>query len=472
VEPIRPAAVVAAAVAVPGAVVSVTPARVADSRVNQQIIGAVPASGTATVQVTGHGGLPAVGVAAVVLNVTVVAPQAPGYVTVWPTGIAQTNTSNLNFGAGQNIPNTVIVPVGVDGKVSLFNGSAGSAHLLVDVTGYTVAGVPSAAGAVVSVTPARVADSRVNQQIIGAVPASGTATVQVTGHGGLPAVGVAAVVLNVTVVAPQAPGYVTVWPTGIAQTNTSNLNFGAGQNIPNTVIVPVGVDGKVSLFNGSAGSAHLLVDVTGYTLAGPPPAVTAITPTSGSTSGGTVVTVTGTLLTGATTATFGGTAGTALTVLSDTQLKITSPGHPAGPVDLQVTTPGGTSAATAADNYTYVPAGVQLSPTVTIADGRSASSNSGMYLNNVNASGFVFSDGTVRFGTNYARVATIRGVKPTVVGTKIAAFESSSQDPPAILFSDLDGSNQQRFTKPPDGVIIAATPNGWLESVVAADGIP
>src|SRR5664279_4789364 len=175
--PIRPAAVVAAAVAVPGALVSVTPARVADSRVNQQIIGAVPASGTATVQVTGHGGLPAVGVAAVVLNVTVVAPQAPGYVTVWPTGIARTNTSNLNFGAGQNIPNTMIVPVGVDGKISLFNGSFGSAHLLVDVTGYTVAGVPSAPGAVVPVTPARVADSRVNQQIIGAVPASGTATV-------------------------------------------------------------------------------------------------------------------------------------------------------------------------------------------------------------------------------------------------------------------------------------------------------
>jgi len=319
------------------------------------------------------------------------------------------------------------------------------------------------------VTPARVADSRVNQQIIGAVPASGTATVQVTGHGGLPAVGVAAVVLNVTVVAPQAPGYVTVWPTGIAQTNTSNLNFGAGQNIPNTVIVPVGVDGKISLFNGSAGSAHLLVDVTGYTLAGPPPAVTAITPTSGSTSGGTVVTVTGTLLTGATTVTFGGTAGTALTVLSDTQLRITSPRHPAGPVDIQVTTPGGTSAATAADNYTYVPAGVQLSPTVTIADGRAAST-SRAELTSANASAFLFPDGTVRFGTNYARVATIRGNMPTIVGTKVVTFENSYQDPTAIVFSDLDGSNRQRFTKPADGVIIAATPNGWLESVVAADG--
>jgi hypothetical protein len=53
---------------------------------------------------------------------------------------------------------------------------------------------------VVSVTPARIVDSRVNQQITGAVPALGTATVQVTGQGGIPATNVAAVVLNVTVV--------------------------------------------------------------------------------------------------------------------------------------------------------------------------------------------------------------------------------------------------------------------------------
>ena len=69
-----------------------------------------------------------------------------------------------------------------------------------------VAAAPSVAGAVVSLTPARVADSRVNQQITGAVPAMGTATVQVTGQGGVPAGNVAAVVLNVTVVSPQTEG--------------------------------------------------------------------------------------------------------------------------------------------------------------------------------------------------------------------------------------------------------------------------
>jgi hypothetical protein len=124
-----------------------------------------------------------------------------------------------------------------------------------------VAESPTVAGAVVSVQPARIADSRSNQQINGAVPASGVATVQATGQGGVPASGVSAVLLNVTAVSPQTAGFVTVWPSGIAQTATSNLNFQAGQSIPNTVIVPVGADGKIKLFNGSAGTVQLLVDV-------------------------------------------------------------------------------------------------------------------------------------------------------------------------------------------------------------------
>ena len=130
---------------------------------------------------------------------------------------------------------------------------------------------PSAPGAVVSVTPARIADSLSKQQIRGAVPAHGTVTVQVTGKGRIPATGVSAVLLNVTAVAPQKAGYVTVWPAGIPRTGTSNLNFQAGQTIPNTVIVKVGTGGRIQLYNGSTGTVHLLVDVTGYTLAGTRP---------------------------------------------------------------------------------------------------------------------------------------------------------------------------------------------------------
>ena len=52
--------------------------------------------------------------------------------------------------------------------------------------------------------------------------------------------------------------------SGIPRTGTSNLNFRAGQTIPNTVVVPVGMDGKIQLYNGSTGKFHLLVDVSGY----------------------------------------------------------------------------------------------------------------------------------------------------------------------------------------------------------------
>ena len=78
---------------------------------------------------------------------------------------------------------------------------------------------------------------------------------------------------------------------------------------------------------------------------GPPtPATTSLTPTSGSTTGGTSVVITGTDFTGATAVTFGGTAATGYVVDSDTQITATSPAHAAGTVDVQVTTPDGTSA--------------------------------------------------------------------------------------------------------------------------------
>jgi hypothetical protein len=234
-----PAASVTLTVQVGGAIVPVTPVRIADSRTALQIPGAVRALGSVEVQVTGQGGIPGTGVAAAVLTVTAVAPTADGYLTVWPAGTTRTDTSNLNFVAGQNIPNTVIVPVGDTGAVGIFNGSPGGVHVLVDVTGYIADGTATADGMFVPVRPSRIADSRTGQQIPGPVPALGTVKVQLTDLGEIPG-DAAAVVLTVTAVAPTGSGFVTAWPAGIERTTTSSLNFVAGQTIPNTVIVRVG----------------------------------------------------------------------------------------------------------------------------------------------------------------------------------------------------------------------------------------
>jgi hypothetical protein len=93
-----------------------------------------------------------------------------------------------------------------------------------------------------------------------------------------------------------------------------------------------------------------------------PPTVTKLKPTSGPVAGGTSVTITGTNLTGATAVTFGATAASTFKVNSATSITATSPAETAGTVDVRVTTPGGTSAISAADRFKFAPTVTALSP--------------------------------------------------------------------------------------------------------------
>ena len=91
-----------------------------------------------------------------------------------------------------------------------------------------------------------------------------------------------------------------------------------------------------------------------YTTPPAPPTVTGLSFTTGTTLGGTSLTITGTNLTGATAVRFGATAAILWTVVNATTITVTSPAHAAGAVNVTVTTPGGTSAAAPANQYTYV----------------------------------------------------------------------------------------------------------------------
>jgi hypothetical protein len=133
----------------------------------------------------------------------------------------------------------------------------------------TVATAPPPGRDFVPLVPARLLDTRPGGATIdgkfsgsGAVGPGQTLTLTVTGRGGVPASGVGAVALNVTVTEPTTAGFITVWPTGTTRPTASNLNFVAGQTIPNMVIATIGTNGQVSLFN-SAGATHLVVDVLG-----------------------------------------------------------------------------------------------------------------------------------------------------------------------------------------------------------------
>ncbi len=89
------------------------------------------------------------------------------------------------------------------------------------------------------------------------------------------------------------------------------------------------------------------------TVAAAMPLVTAVSPSSGSPTGGTVTTVTGSGFTGATSVMFGAVPATSFTVVSDSSITAAAPAQLVGVQDISVTTPGGTSAASTADVFTY-----------------------------------------------------------------------------------------------------------------------
>ena len=123
---------------------------------------------------------------------------------------------------------------------------------------------PLPAGSFGVLGPVRLLDTRTALGAAGPVAAGGSVALPVTGHGGVPASGVSAVVLTVTVTQPGRAGYLTAYPDGGARPTVSNLNFTAGQTVPNLVIVPVGADGKIRLYNGSPGTVQLIADIAGY----------------------------------------------------------------------------------------------------------------------------------------------------------------------------------------------------------------
>ena len=220
-----------------------------------------------------------------------------------------------------------------------------------------------------------------------------------------PAVGPAAGGNNVTVT-----GTTFMWPDG--NLTVTEVDFGS---VPaRGFFVNSATQLSVEVPPGSAGTVDVTVKTSAGTTAAtsadqytyfPLPAVTGVSPSSGPIVGGNTVTVTGSGFTGASAVSFETVPATSFTVNSDTSITATVPAGRAGffPLvgvidDVTVTTPGGTSATSAADQYTYEPV-----PAVT---GVSPSSGPSAGGNTVTITGEDFTGGTgfispsaVSFGT-------------------------------------------------------------------------
>ena len=232
----------------------IPPGRIIDTRGGAKV---GPGGAPLIVQIAGQRGVPATGATAAVLNVTAVNAESQGYLTVYPAGQPQPATSSVNYANSSPVANLVIAPLSADGKIAIF--SEQRTDVIVDVTGWFG---PGGVQEFSLITPARLYDSRQpadnpSGTKVGVTPIE----IQVTGKGNVPAIA-RGVVLNVTVDQPAGDGYVTVWPADRGTPDTSNVNFGAGQTIPNSVLIGLSPSGKIRV--SSSVPTNIIVDITGW----------------------------------------------------------------------------------------------------------------------------------------------------------------------------------------------------------------
>lgn len=153
-----------------------------------------------------------------------------------------------------------------------------------------------------------------------------------------------------TSVVISGSGFTGATTVGFGATGSPNITVNSDTQI--TAVTPFGsgtVD--VTVVTPAGSSTPVAADQFAYGAASGLPVVTGISPKMG--SAGSTVTISGSGFTGATAVSFGVTGSPKITVSSDNQIVAVSPAGGIGTVDVTVVTPAGTSAVSAADQFTY-----------------------------------------------------------------------------------------------------------------------
>ncbi|MFM7251599.1 MAG: IPT/TIG domain-containing protein, partial [Ilumatobacteraceae bacterium] len=311
----------------------------------------------------------------------------------------------------------------------------------------TILGTNFTAGSTVSFGTLAAASVTVNSgtRITAVSPATlvpGSVRVVVTASGGASLDGASddfAFVAPVPVVSSVSPssgstvGGTVVTITGTGFLSGASVSFGSVAAASVSVVSPTEIT-AVSPAVLSAGTVRVVVSTSGgasldgvsddFAFVAPVPVVSSVSPSSGSTVGGTVVTITGTGFLSGASVSFGTAAGGTVTVVSPTQITAVAPATVTpGAVDVTVTTGGGTSATAGAENdFTYVAPVPTISAAGSTALSPSSGSSAGGTSVTIVGTGFV-TGASVSFGSLVATSVTVNSpTSMTVVAPATTAL--------------------------------------------------
>ncbi len=208
-----------------------------------------PAGTVSEITAAGANGVPA-DAAAVSLNLTVVYPRTAGFLTVYPCGGDVPNVSNLNFRPSETVASAAVVPIGVDGKICVYQSA--DAHVLVDLNGAF-----GATSGFLPIAPQRADDTR---KTGGPPPGLTVHRVHLAPLIGAPT-GAFEALVNLTTLAGAGPVDVWLYTCGdfVPPQPTRTVEAGVIRNL--VQLVPTDAAGDVCVI--TTGGANILVDLFG-----------------------------------------------------------------------------------------------------------------------------------------------------------------------------------------------------------------
>jgi len=189
------------------------------------------------------------------------------FLTAWPAGVGRPNISNMNAFFGYAVANSGIIPASSNGSINVF--ALDATNLIIDVNGYFAPDDGTGRGLLYFPTTQckvmNTQDGSLSNPFGGPAMTGGvdrTVPVPSGRCSGLPATA-KAWAANATVV-PNGNGmpFLSMWPSGTAWPNISQLNAFQGQTVSNSGIVPASSTGSIDVR--VAGNTQVAIDIAGY----------------------------------------------------------------------------------------------------------------------------------------------------------------------------------------------------------------